>query len=124
MSGKGLGTLEKPLPYSDSDHLPQKCLVCDSRAFALYFPKDLDKEYEYWQTKEERTTMFPKLYTGFSEGHYYHYVIVQCAKCGMELETEALFRSLTSLQEGDWKPPNQRRPSNVENPTKKEGKMP
>jgi len=96
------GSLEKPYPLGERSAPPIKCLNCDSKSFAIHFPKDLDNYYNESSDQEEREMMFPKLFKDpLDTGEYYHCVLVTCAKCGDSLAGEHLFyKSL-----GSWKPP-------------------
>jgi len=111
------GTLETPQRSSDYDdrfHKILKCDFCDSRAFALELPKDLNEYYESFEDLEQRKVLFPKLFNGPSdEGRYYHFVPVHCAKCGVTMDRISLFRLLEDLGSGDWKPRGEHKPSGV-----------
>jgi len=104
------GTLETPAPFWDTTFHPMKCEYCDAKAFAIQIPKNLDEYYESLEksSKDDQVTMFPKLFSSLTEGHYYHYVPLSCAKCGQEVEGMSMFRSLMDLQKGNWKPPKER----------------
>jgi hypothetical protein len=106
------GTLEAPVSW-DQDFRPMKCKYCDSKAFAIQLPKrDLDA---YYESLEEPVTLFPKLFSSlFSQGHYYLYVPLTCAKCGTEAD-ETMF-----MLQSDWKPRRERTTSDAESGAKKD----
>ena len=105
------GTLEKPQRTSDMDnrfHRLLKCDYCDSMAFSLELPKNLDEYYESFEDEEQRRTLFPKLFSGPSDdGRYYHVVPFYCAKCGNTMDRVSLFRLLED-NSGNWKPRRER----------------
>jgi hypothetical protein len=99
------GTLENPISWEGyPDFQAMKCSnapSCDSKSFAVYVPKDLNKEYESCDDEERNGIMFRRLFSSLSNsGQYYYCARVTCAKCGQYLDGPVLFMPLD-----DWKPP-------------------